>query len=129
MRTLGIAVLLVLGANATAIGQGPQPNYQGKSGGVSWFMKVKSGASGKPVRVMSFGWDGYPCQGDHFTGGSSKSIKVTSGSFSSTQLINGVKAPFTVHGKFSADAKKATGTVKLKGCGATRSWSMKKGAH
>src|SRR3954452_14483754 len=109
MRTLGIAALLVLGANATAIGQGTPPNYQGKSGGISWSMSVKFGKSGKPVRVMSFGWDGFPCQGDRFTGGSSKSIAVKNGSFSSTQLIGGVSAPFTVHGKFSADAKKASG--------------------
>lgn len=134
MRTqqmVPLALVAVLAGGAVAAGQGnmPKPTYTGKSSGISWSMVVKFGKSGKPVRVTSFGWDGYPCQGDRYTGGNSKSIKVTNGKFSSTQLIGGVNAPFTVHGTFSADAKKVTGTVKLKGCGAARTWSMKKTGH
>lgn len=115
-----LTAVLVLAFTAVAFGQGNMtpPNYQGKSSGTTWGMLVKFGKSGKPVRILRFEWDGYKCGGDRFTGGSSKSIPVKDGKFKSTQLVGGIDQPlhFTVRGSFSADGKKATGSVNVQTC-------------
>lgn len=121
-----VCAIVLAGITATAVAA--TSRYNGKIGTAALDLRVKLGASGKIVRVTQFAWDGFKCKGDKFTGGTSKSIKVTANKFSSTQLVGGIDKPLsmTVKGTFSADGKKASGTVRVQGCTGTRTWSAKK---
>ena len=122
-RTLAAVTILSLGA-ATALAQGGPPNYQGKLLG----LHVTLYKSGKPRLIKQVEWDGYPCGGDHFTGGSSHAIPVSRGKFKSTQRVGGIDKPlnFTITGTFSADGRRASGTIHVQTCVGTLHWSVKK---
>jgi hypothetical protein len=122
-RILAVAAVLV--GVATASGAMTRPNYEGKL----LSMHVKFGKSGKPVSIRQVEWDGYPCGGDHFTGGSSESIKIRPDrTFKSTQRVGGIDMPlnFTIKGTFSKDGKSASGTIRVETCVGRRSWSVTK---
>jgi hypothetical protein len=120
-----LAAATVLCFGATAFAQGSPPNYSGKLLG----LKVTFYKSGKPKMVKQVEWDGYPCGDDNFTGGSSHAIPVSHGTFKSTQRVGGIDMPlnFTIRGKFSADGKRVSGTIRVQTCTTgTLHWSAKK---
>lgn len=126
-RTLAVLTALSLGG-VTAWAQGPPPNFEGKVKTGYFALHVKFGKSGKPVRITKIEWDGYPCGSDNFTAGSTRSIRVTDGRFSSTQRVGFVDKPlnFTIRGSFSADATKAHGTIRVQTCVGTLKWSVRR---
>lgn len=121
--TLAVLTALAVGA-VSASAQHERPNYEGKLLG----LHVKFGKSGKPALIKQIEWDGYPCGGDHFTGGSSKSIRVIDGKFKSTQRVGGIDKPlnFTITGTFSKDGKRVSGRIHVQTCVGTLSWSARK---
>jgi len=125
-----LAGVTVLAFGATAVAGPTPPNYEGKVRTGLIGLHVKFGKSGKPVRIRQVEWDGYPCGGDNFTGGSSESIKIRPDrTFKSTQRVGGIEMPlnFTIKGRFSKDGKKVTGTIRVQTCTTgTLSWSAKK---
>jgi len=123
----GVAVLCL--GTATAAGGPTPPNYEGKVGTGVLGLHVKFGKSGKPVRINQVEWDGFPCGGDSFTGGSTKSIKIRPDRrFKSTQRVGGIDKPldFTIKGRFSKDGRKVTGTIDVETCVKKRDFSATK---
>jgi hypothetical protein len=119
-----LAALVVIPAIALA----GVPQFEGTAGKASVGIEVK-GSGTHITRVKSFGWDALKCGQDRFTGGTSKSIKVKDGAFSSTQPVGGVNVSLKLKlkGKFTAGGTKAKGTLKITGACKTGKvkWSAK----
>ena len=133
MSNVRVARMVVGGAVlalATAAPAAPNPpNYEGKVGTGTFGLHVKLGRSGKPLRIQAVEWDGYPCGGDHFTGGSTKSIKIRPDRrFKSTQRVGGIDKAlnFTIQGRFTKDGRNVSGTIKVETCTGTKKFSARK---
>src|SRR3954462_15221753 len=112
-RVIAILAALTLLPAAAALAA---PQFSGQNGKTFYSMNVK-GSGDHIARVKKFEWDDLKCGGDHFTGGTSKSIKVKDGAFDSKQPVGGVQVALKVHlkGKFTAHGTKAHGTLKITG--------------
>jgi hypothetical protein len=116
MRTRAAIAISAALAAVPAVALAGVAQYSGHAGKASIGIEVKR--SGNTVqRVKSFQWDGLKCGGDRFTGGTSRSIKVTNGAFKSTQPVSGVEVALKVRlkGKFTAHGTKAHGTLQITG--------------
>jgi hypothetical protein len=116
MRRRAAIVMSAALAAVPAVALAGVPQYSGSAGKASIGIEVKR--SGNTVkRVKNFSWDGLKCGGDRFTGGTSKSIRVKAGAFSSKQPVGGVDVALTLRlrGKFTNNGTKAHGTLKITG--------------